>query len=95
MVVRATPTAVQVQGSAIWYHLKHCTRVPRQALLRGQRENEGTSEATSGEADEERTSNSGGEGPSRVLPGERGREPEREPRDTEQEEGTLKKGRTG
>jgi hypothetical protein len=28
-VVRATPTAVQVEGSTTWYHLNHCTRVPR------------------------------------------------------------------
>ncbi len=28
-VVRATPTAVQVEGSRTWYHLNHCTRVPR------------------------------------------------------------------
>ena len=27
-VVRATPTAVQVEGSTTWYHLNHCTRVP-------------------------------------------------------------------
>ena len=25
-VVRATPTAVQVEGSTTWYHLNHCTR---------------------------------------------------------------------
>ncbi|MGL5599113.1 MAG: hypothetical protein ACRDDA_13615, partial [Aeromonas sp.] len=28
-VVRATPTAVQVEGSTTWYHLNHCTRVAR------------------------------------------------------------------
>lgn len=28
-VVRATPTAVQVEGSTTWYHLNHCTRVPK------------------------------------------------------------------
>ncbi len=28
-VVRATPTAVQVEGSITWYHLNHCTRVPK------------------------------------------------------------------
>ncbi len=28
-VVRATPTAVQVEGSTTWYHLNHSTRVPR------------------------------------------------------------------
>ncbi len=28
-VVRATPTAVQVEGSTTWYHLNHCTRVSR------------------------------------------------------------------
>lgn len=28
-VVRATPTVVQVEGSSTWYHLNHCTRVPR------------------------------------------------------------------
>lgn len=27
-VVRATQTAVQVEGSTTWYHLNHCTRVP-------------------------------------------------------------------
>lgn len=27
-VIRATPTAVQVEGSTCWYHLNHCTRVP-------------------------------------------------------------------
>ncbi|XP_036066596.1 uncharacterized protein K02A2.6-like [Oryzias melastigma] len=26
VVVRATPTAVQVEGSTTWYHLNHCTR---------------------------------------------------------------------
>lgn len=26
-VVRATPTAVQVEGSTTWYHLSHCTKV--------------------------------------------------------------------
>ncbi len=28
-VVTATPTAVQVEGSNTWYHLNHCTRVPK------------------------------------------------------------------
>ncbi|CAJ1050333.1 Transposon Tf2-11 polyprotein [Xyrichtys novacula] len=28
MVVRATPTAVQVEGSGTWYHLSRCTKVP-------------------------------------------------------------------
>lgn len=28
-VVRATPTAVQVEGSTTWYHLNHCTRGPK------------------------------------------------------------------
>ncbi|XP_056592765.1 uncharacterized protein LOC130411831 [Triplophysa dalaica] len=28
-VTRATPTAVQVEGSTTWYHLNHCTRVPQ------------------------------------------------------------------
>ncbi|XP_026780892.2 uncharacterized protein LOC113533162 [Pangasianodon hypophthalmus] len=28
-VVRVTPTAVQVEGNTTWYHLNHCTRVPR------------------------------------------------------------------
>ncbi len=28
-MVRATPTAVQVDGSTTWYHLNHCTRVPK------------------------------------------------------------------
>ncbi|KAF4071529.1 hypothetical protein AMELA_G00274370, partial [Ameiurus melas] len=27
-VVRATPTAIQVEGSTTWYHLNHCTRAP-------------------------------------------------------------------
>ena len=26
-MVRATPTAVQVEGSNTWYHLNHCTKV--------------------------------------------------------------------
>ena len=29
-VVTATPTAVQVEGKTTWYHLNHCTRVPKQ-----------------------------------------------------------------
>lgn len=28
-VVRATPTAVQVEGSTTWYHLNHCTKVSK------------------------------------------------------------------
>lgn len=28
-MVRATPKAVQVEGSTSWYHLNHCTRVPK------------------------------------------------------------------
>ena len=27
-MVRATPTAVQVEGSTTWYHLNHCMKVP-------------------------------------------------------------------
>ncbi len=33
-VVRATPTAVQVEGSINWYHLNHCTRVPKRRTER-------------------------------------------------------------
>lgn len=29
MVVRATPKAAQVEGSMKWYHLSHCTIVPK------------------------------------------------------------------
>ncbi|KAL0149045.1 hypothetical protein M9458_055660 [Cirrhinus mrigala] len=28
-VTAATPTAIQVEGSNTWYHLNHCTRVPK------------------------------------------------------------------
>ncbi len=33
-MVRATPTAVQVEGSTTWYHLNHCTRVPKRRTER-------------------------------------------------------------
>ncbi len=49
-VVRATPTAVQVEGSTTWYHLNHCTRVPK---VRTERE-ENRQADNSGESDEER-----------------------------------------
>ncbi len=39
-VVRATPTVVQVEGSTIWYHLNHCTRVPKRRTER-ERDNSG------------------------------------------------------
>ncbi len=49
-VVRATPKAVQVEGSTTWYHLNHCTRVPK-----GRMEREGSRQAhNTGESDEER-----------------------------------------
>ncbi len=49
-MVRATPTAVQVEGSTTWYHLNHCTRVPKVRT-----ETEGNRQATNlGERDEER-----------------------------------------
>ncbi|KAL0188415.1 hypothetical protein M9458_015514, partial [Cirrhinus mrigala] len=28
-VTATAPTAVQVEGSNTWYHLNHCTRVPK------------------------------------------------------------------
>ncbi len=49
-VVRATPTAVQVEGSTTWYHLNHCTRVPRR---RTERERNRQAD-NSGERDEEK-----------------------------------------
>ncbi len=48
-MVRATPSAVQVEGSITWSHLNHCTQVPkrrterernRQADNSGERNNE-------------------------------------------------------
>ncbi len=33
-MVRATPTAVQVEGSTTWYHLNTCTRVPKRRTER-------------------------------------------------------------
>ncbi len=33
-VLRATPTAVQVEGSTTWYHLNQCTRVPKRRTER-------------------------------------------------------------
>ncbi len=49
-VVRATPIAVQVEGSITWYHLNHCTRVPKR---RTERERNRQAD-NSGERDEER-----------------------------------------
>ncbi len=49
-MVRATPTAVQVEGSITWYHLNHCTRVPKR---RTERERNRQAD-NSGERDEER-----------------------------------------
>ncbi len=49
-MVRATPTAVQVEGSTTWYHLNHCTRVPKR---RTERERNRQADH-SGERDEER-----------------------------------------
>ncbi len=49
-VVRATPTAVQVEGSTAWYHLNHCTRVPKVWTER----EENRQADNSGESDEER-----------------------------------------
>ena len=50
-VVRATPTAVQVEGSTTWYHLNHCTRVPTGKAER--KENRQPDDA--GESNEERS----------------------------------------
>jgi hypothetical protein len=36
-VTNATPTAIQVEGSATWYHLNHCTKA---AQPRDEREEE-------------------------------------------------------
>ncbi|XP_054631905.1 uncharacterized protein LOC129181160 [Dunckerocampus dactyliophorus] len=33
-VVRATPTAVQVEGSTTWYHLNHCTKMTALAVTK-------------------------------------------------------------
>ena len=39
-VINATPTAIQVEGSATWYHLNHCTKAA-QPKARDEREEEG------------------------------------------------------
>ena len=39
-VTSATPTAIQVEGSATWYHLNHCTKAA-QPKARDEREEEG------------------------------------------------------
>ncbi len=49
-MARATPTVVQVEGSTTWYHLNHCTRVPRR---RTERERNRQAD-NSGERDEEK-----------------------------------------
>ncbi len=49
-MMRATPTAVQVEEITTWYHLNHCTRVPKVRT-----ETEGYRQAkNSGESEEER-----------------------------------------
>ncbi len=49
-MVRATPTTVQVEESTTWYHLNHCTRVPK---VRKEQEKNRQAD-NSGEGDEER-----------------------------------------
>ncbi len=49
-MVRATLTAVQVEESTTWYHLNHCTRVPK---VRKEQEKNRQAD-NSGEGDEER-----------------------------------------
>ena len=39
-VTNATPTAIQVEGCATWYHLNHCTKAA-QPKARDEREEEG------------------------------------------------------
>lgn len=39
-VVRATPTSIQVEGSTTWYHLNHCTRVPKEKVTAGDHQRE-------------------------------------------------------
>ncbi|ROL43699.1 Retrovirus-related Pol polyprotein from transposon 412 [Anabarilius grahami] len=64
-VVRATPTAIQVEGKTTWYHLNHCTRVPR--LRRREEEAENAEEDADQEAHEGEGSGDPGEGPSNVV----------------------------
>ncbi|KAL0150966.1 hypothetical protein M9458_053693, partial [Cirrhinus mrigala] len=56
-VVRATPTAVQVEGRTTWYHLNHCTRVPKERTEkeRNSRENDEEEPETQDEIHKELT----------------------------------------
>ncbi|KAL1261418.1 hypothetical protein QQF64_006683 [Cirrhinus molitorella] len=49
-VTAATSTAVQVEGSNTWYHLNHCTRVPKDKIKTGEDRQE-TSEQVNPEAE--------------------------------------------
>ncbi|KAL0198676.1 hypothetical protein M9458_007216 [Cirrhinus mrigala] len=58
-VVRATPTAAQVEGSTTWYHLNHCTRVPKESTEkeRNSRENDEEEPETHDEVQTDESSN--------------------------------------
>ncbi|KAL1263455.1 hypothetical protein QQF64_006194 [Cirrhinus molitorella] len=55
-VTAATSTAVQVEGSNTWYHLNHCTRVPKDNI-KTREDRQETSEQVNPEAENNEVQN--------------------------------------